>query len=65
METWYNWGTGQWGGWITVNGGTFTSDPSAVATSDGHDQIFASNNGTIEQNWFDPGTGHIGDWITI
>jgi len=36
-----------------------------VATSDGHDQIFASNNSTIEQNWFDPRTGHFGNWMII
>jgi surface antigen len=65
VETWYNWGTGQWGGWIAIAGATFSGAPQAVATPDGHDQIFASNNGTIEQNWFAPGTGHIGDWITI
>ena len=41
-ETWYNWGNGQWGGWITVDGGSFSSDPSAVATADGHDQVFAT-----------------------
>jgi hypothetical protein len=59
------WDTGGWGGWITVNGGTFTSDPSVVATSDGHDQVFAENNGVIEQNWFDPATGYIGNWVII
>ena len=65
VETWYNWGTGSWGGWITISGATFTGGPQAVATSDGHDQIFANNNGTIAQNWFDLGTGHIGNWVTI
>jgi hypothetical protein len=65
VETWYNWGTGQWGGWITISGATLTSSPEAVATSDGHDQIFAVNNGSIEQNWFAPSTGQIGNWVTI
>ncbi len=65
METWYNWGTGQWGGWITISGATLTSSPRAVATSDGHDQIFAVNNGSVKQNWFEPGTGRFGGWVTI
>jgi hypothetical protein len=64
-ETWYNWGSGHWGGWIGIGGATFTGDPRANATSDGHDQIFAVSGGTVKQNWFDPATGHIGDWITI
>jgi len=65
VETWYNWGTGRWGGWITIAGATFTGAPRAVATSDGHDQIFAGDNGTIEQNWFAPANGAIGDWVTV
>src|SRR5580698_3209283 len=64
-ETWYNWGTGQWGGWIVVSGSTFTGDPQAVATSDGNDQVFADNNGVIEENWFTPATGAIGNWVAI
>ena len=48
-ETWYNWGNGAWGGWITIYGATFTADPQAVATTDGHDQIFADANGVVEQ----------------
>ena len=65
VETWYNWGTGSWGGWITISGAIFTGGPKAVATSDGHDQIFGDNNGVIEQNWFDPSTGHTGNWVII
>jgi hypothetical protein len=64
-ETWYNWGNGHWGGWIPIGGASFTGDPQAARTSDGHDQIFATSAGTLRQNWFDPATGHIGDWITI
>jgi hypothetical protein len=64
-ETWYNWGTGQWGGWIPVPGATFTGDPQAVATSDGHDQVFADANGVIEENWFNPGNGAVGGWVAI
>jgi hypothetical protein len=65
VETWYNWGNGDWGGWITIAGATFTSGPQAVATSDGHDQIFANSAGTTRQNWFSPANGDIGDWITV
>jgi hypothetical protein len=65
LETWYNWGNGSWGGWIAIAGSTFTGDPQAVATSDGHDQVFADDNGVIEQNWFAPASGAIGDWVTI
>jgi len=64
-ETWYNWGTGAWGGWIAISGATFTADPQAVATADGHDQIFADANGVVEQNWFSPATGATGNWKTI
>jgi cell wall-associated NlpC family hydrolase len=64
-ETWYNWGNGQWGGWITISGSTFTGDPQAVATSDGHDQVFADASGVIEQNWFSPGNGSVGGWVAI
>ena len=66
VETWYNWGNGDWGGWIAVSPGPFTSDPSAVATSDGHDQIFATaSGGTLEENWFDPATGQHGDGSAV
>jgi CHAP domain len=61
LETWYNWGNGSWGGWIPVSGATVTGDPQAVATSDGHDQVFVDADGVIEQNWFSPATGAIGD----
>ena len=64
-ETWYNWGNGQWGGWIPIAGGSFTSDPQAVATSDGHDQIFADANGTLAENWFSPATGAVGGWSGV
>jgi surface antigen len=64
-ETWYNWGNGAWGGWIAISGATFTGDPQAVATADGHDQIFADANGVVEQNWFSPATGATGNWKTI
>jgi hypothetical protein len=64
-ETWYNWGTGKWGGWIAVSGSTFTGDPQAVGTSDGHEQIFADDNGVIKQNWFAPSNGAIGNWVII
>ena len=64
-ETWYNWGNGHWGGWIPISGSAFTGDPQAVATSDGHEQIFADDNGAIKQNWFAPNGGAIGNWVTI
>jgi hypothetical protein len=64
-ETWYNWGNGAWGGWITIAGAAFTGDPQAVATTDGHVQIFADANGAVEQNWFSPATGATGNWKTI
>ncbi|WP_300611288.1 hypothetical protein, partial [Trebonia sp.] len=63
-ETWYNWGNGAWGGWIGL-GGSVSSDPVALATSDGHDQVFATGNGRVEQNWFAPSNGAIGDWISF
>jgi hypothetical protein len=65
QETWYNWATGQWGGWIAVSTAAAAGDPQAVATSDGHDQVFIDNNGVIEQNWFSPATGATGDWVVI
>jgi hypothetical protein len=65
VETWYNWGTGGWGGWIPIAGGNFTSDPTAVPTPDGHDQVFANAGGSPEENWFDPGTGHVGNWVVV
>jgi hypothetical protein len=34
-----------------------------VATSDGHDQVFADANGTLEENWFSPGNGAVGGWV--
>ncbi len=64
-ETWYNWGNGQWGGWIAISGSTFTGDPQAVPTTDGHDQVFADANGVIEENWFSPGNGAVGGWVAI
>jgi hypothetical protein len=64
-ETWYNWGTGKWGGWIPISGSAFTGDPQVVATSDGHEQIFADDNGLIKQNWFAPANGAIGNWVII
>jgi hypothetical protein len=36
-----------------------------VATSDGHEQIFADDNGVIKQNWFAPNGGATGNWVTI
>ena len=63
-ETWYNWGTGAWGGWINM-GGTDTSDPQAQATSDGHDQVFGTSNNLVQQNWFSPSDGSIGNWISF
>jgi surface antigen len=65
FETWYNWGNGVWGGWIPIGGNTFTGDPEAVATSDGHDQVFADANGTLEENWFSPGNGAVGGWVLV
>jgi surface antigen len=66
-ETWYNWGTGQWGGWISLQPppGTITGDPQAVATSDGHDQVFADVNGSLEETWFSPGNGSFGGWTPV
>ena len=64
-ETWYNWGNGTWGGWIPISGSAFTGDPQALATPDGHEQIFADDNGVIKQNWFAPAGGAIGNWVTI
>jgi hypothetical protein len=63
-ETWYNWGSGAWGGWIGL-GGTISSDPSALATSDGHEQIFATNGGLVRQTWFGPGNGAVGGWFSF
>jgi hypothetical protein len=64
-ETWYDFSNGHWGGWISISGATFTGDPQTIATSDGHEQIFANANGTVEQNWFAPSSGNIGNWIVI
>jgi hypothetical protein len=43
-------------------GGSITSDPQAIATADGHEQIFATSNKFIQQNWFSSGDGSIGGW---
>ena len=40
-------------------------DPQAVATSDGHEQVFVDDNGVIKQNWFAPNGDAIGNWVTI
>src|SRR5579884_2320181 len=37
--------------------------PAALATADGHVQVFAIGGGTIWQNWQDPTTGAHGDWV--
>jgi hypothetical protein len=63
-QTWYDSGVGNWGPWFNM-GGTTTSDPQGIATSDGHDQIFGTNNSAVAQNWFDRVTGYIGGWITF
>ena len=52
------------GGWIGI-GGSISSDPAALATSDGHDQIFATGGGLVRQTWFAPGNGALGGWISF
>lgn len=37
----------------------------AIATSNGHDQVFAAGNGLVEENWFLPGNGAVGGWISF
>jgi len=44
---------------------SFTSDPQAQQTSDGHDQVFGTDGGTVEQNWFNPPDGSYGGWISF
>jgi hypothetical protein len=61
-ETWYNWSNGAWGGWAGFAGATVTSDPQAIATSDGHEQVFATVNGVIKQTWWSPVDGAVGGW---
>jgi surface antigen len=64
-QTWYDSGVGNWGPWLNM-GGTTTSDPQGIATSDGHDQIFGTNNSAVTQNWFNRVDGiSIGGWITF
>jgi hypothetical protein len=60
IETWYDWRTGAWGGWIELGAAAGTSDPSAVATADGHEQVFITAGGRVEENWFGPARGDHG-----
>jgi hypothetical protein len=62
-ETWYNWGNGQWGGWIDMSG-SVSSDQQAVATSDGHDQVFGTGSNLLQESWFSPSDGTFGGWVT-
>ena len=50
-----------------MGGGPYsvTSDPQAVATSDGHDQVFGTGAGYVEQSWLSPGNGAVGGWISF
>lgn len=59
-ETWYDWGNGVWGDWIAmpIPGGTFNNDPETIATSDGHEQVFANGGGSVYESWFDPRHGN-------
>jgi hypothetical protein len=62
-ETWYDYSNAQWGGWINM-GGNITSDPQAVATSDGHEQVFDTGSNLIQENWFNPNVtiNNVGGW---
>ena len=66
-ETWYDSDNGGWGGWIGMGSGpeSVTADPQAVATSDGHDQVFGTGGGYVEQNWYNPNAGTYGGWIAF
>jgi hypothetical protein len=50
---------------MPIPGGTFNNDPETIATSDGHEQVFANGGGSIYESWFDPGTGTVGGWSEI
>jgi hypothetical protein len=60
VETWYDWATGGWGGWVELGAASGTGDPRAVATADGHDQVLVAAGGRVEENWFGPARGDHG-----
>ena len=60
VETWYDWATGGWGGWVELGAASGTGDPRAVATADGHVQVFITAGGRVEENWFGPVRGDHG-----
>jgi len=60
VETWYDYATGGWGGWVELGAASGTGDPRAVATADGHDQVFITAGGRVEENWFGPVRGDHG-----
>jgi hypothetical protein len=60
VETWYDWATGGWGGWIELGAASGTGDPRAFATADGHDQVFITAGGRVQENWFGPARGDHG-----
>lgn len=61
--TWYNYSTGQWGGWINL-WGSLQNDPQVMPTSDGHVQVFGTGLNVIRQIWYDPWIGSYGAWTT-
>ncbi|MBK7612697.1 MAG: CHAP domain-containing protein [Actinomycetales bacterium] len=63
-QTWYDWGTGGRGGWISMGGPGGASDPAVARTADGHVQILTTSAGAVRQNWFDPPSGAIGRWVS-
>lgn len=66
VETWYNWATGKWGGFIGLGGTGYLggSDPSVVAAADGNEWVAITSGGKVWANWFSPATGHTGAFAT-
>ena len=64
VETWYDWATGGWGGWDELGAASGTGDPRAIATADGHDQVFITARGRVEGTWFGPVRGDHGAFVS-
>lgn len=66
IETWYNWANGKWGGFIGLGGTSVGggSDPSAIVTPDGHEEVAITSGGLVWSNWFVPSNGRTGAFAT-
>jgi hypothetical protein len=62
-ESWYNYISGTWGGWILVGSTTVSGDPQVLLRSDGsHYDVFTESNGVLGTDWFKFSDGTSGSW---